>query len=269
MSTPKQAAAGRANSVNSTSPSSEGQAASRYNPLKHGINAQQQIMFDESAEDLAELAAEYHEHHIPADSGQRLLVDTLIHNEWRLRRTRRVEAVLWEHAADTYLTQHPEAEACNSAHAFTTNAGYFERLQRIVNGCERNYHRALKELQSLKVKVGQALPPANVPANPDAPPQKAAASPEAPPQAPQPQQSKTTSTKLGSVRQNPKTPPPAPPQPPVADPPAPSFASPLAGQHVPASPAETQPSPSHRFPTPQEAMDAALLAILKESSTDL
>ena len=257
MPSPKQTAPNRANSQESTAPPA-GQAASRYNAVKHGICAQQQIMFDESAEDLAELAAEYHEHHIPADSDQRLLVDTLIHNEWRLRRMRRVEALLWEHAADSYLTQHPEAEACNSAHAFTTNAGYFERLQRMVNGCERNYHRALKELQHLQVKVGQALPPANVPAN-------MPANPEAPPQAPQPEQSKTTSAKLGSVRQNPKTPPPAAPQSPAVNP----DASPLAGQHAPASPAETNPSSSNRFPTPQEAIDAALKAISKESSPKL
>jgi hypothetical protein len=50
-------------------------------------------MFDESPEDLAELSAGYHEHHSPADPDHRLLVDTLIHNEWRLRRMRRVEAV--------------------------------------------------------------------------------------------------------------------------------------------------------------------------------
>jgi hypothetical protein len=227
MSTPKQSAASRANSVNSTSPTSEGKAASRFNPLKHGINAEQQIMFDESAEDLAELTAEYHEHHTPADSGQRLLVDTLIHNEWRLRRMRRVEAVLWEHAADSYLTQHPEAEACNSAHAFITDSGYFERLQRMVNGCERNYHRALKELQRLKVKVGQALPPANTEA--------------ANPEPPQPEQSKTTSAKLASFRQNPKTPPAAAPQPP----PVPPFAA-------PATPADIQPSASDRHPKPPQ-----------------
>jgi hypothetical protein len=259
MATANQAAASRANSSESTGPrNSQDKTASRYNALKHGINAQQQIMFDESAEDLAELAAEYHEHHSPADSGQRLLVDTLIHNEWRLRRSRRVEAVLWEHAADSYLTQHPEAEACNSAHAFTTNAGYFERLQRMVNGCERNYHRALKELQRLKEKVGQALPPAN----PEAPPQKAAPTQAtAADQAPQPEQSKPTSAKLASFRQNPKTPPAAAPQPA----PAPPIASPAAS----ASPSETRPSSSDRFPTPMEAIDAALQAILKESSTDL
>jgi hypothetical protein len=253
MPTANQTAANRANSEESTAPRTpQGQTASRFNALKHGIHAEHEIMFDETAEDLAELAAEYHEHHSPADTDQRLLVDTLIHNEWRLRRMRRVEAVLWEHAADAYLTQHPEAEACNSAHAFATNSDLFERLQRMVNACERNYHRTLKELHRLKTKakVGQALPPAN----PSPLPQKAAAT------TPQPQQSTTTSAKLASIRQNPQTPP-------DAAPPAPPFAGPLAGQHVPASPAEPRPSSSNRFPTPQEAIDAALQAISKESST--
>jgi hypothetical protein len=251
MSIPEQAAASRANSLNSAAPlTPQGQAASRVNALKHGIHAEHEIMFDESADDLAELAAEYHEHHSPGDTDQRLLVDTLIANEWRLRRMRRVEAVLWEHAADAFLTQHPEAEACNSAHAFATNSDLFERLQRMVNACERNYHRALKELQRPKaivkmVKVGQALPPAN----PGPPPQEAAAA------TPQPQQSTPSCAKLVSFRQNPKSPPPA--------------AGPLAGQHVPASPAEPDTRPPDRLPTPQEAIDAALHAISKESSTCL
>ena len=86
-------------------PTAAGKAVSRFNALKHGIYAQHQIMFDESAEDLAELAAEYHEHDCPADSGQRFLVDTLVHNEWRLRRTRRVEAELWQTAYNTFVVR--------------------------------------------------------------------------------------------------------------------------------------------------------------------
>jgi len=229
MPTAKQAAASRANSSKSSGHSAtEGQAASRYNAVKHGIVAIHQIMFDETAGDLAELAAEYHEHHSPADTDQRLLVDTLIANEWRLRRMRRVEAVLWEHAADAFLTQHPEAEACNSAHAFATNSDLFERLQRMVNVCERNYHRALKELMAR----GHALrtpQPAPDPAT-----------------TPQPQQSTTTSAKLVSFRQNPQTPPPAAPKPPDATP----LASPLADPQASAGPAKTWPKPSDVFPDP-------------------
>jgi hypothetical protein len=224
----EQAAASRANSPKPSGHGpTEGQAASRYNAVKHGIVPVHQIMFDESVEDLTELAAEYHEHHRPADPDQRLLVDTLVHNEWRLRRMRRVEAVLWEHAADAFLAQHPEAEACNSAHAFTTNSGYFERLQRTVNACERNYHRALKELQRLQVARAHGL-----------------RAPEPAAEPPQPQQSTTGSEKLASIRQNPKTPPTAAPKPPDSTP----LASPLADPHASASPAKTWSRPSDLFP---------------------
>src|ERR1700723_249831 len=161
MQTPQPAAAAHS--------ATEAQPASRYNAAKHGIVAVHQIMFDESADDLAELAAEYHEHHSPANSKERFLVDTLVNNEWRLRRLRRVEAELWEHATNTFLAENIQVPACSSGDAFATDSATFERLQRVVNSCERNYHRVLKELQA---KVGQALSPANLPANPDAPPQK-------------------------------------------------------------------------------------------------
>ena len=133
MSTRKQRAASRANGQKSHGPiTPEGKANSRFNALKHGIHAETQIMFDETAEDLAGLAAELHEQYAPADATARFLVDTLIHNEWRLRRMRRVEAGLWVHAAD-------------AANAFATAAPTFERLQRLVNSCERNYP-ALKRI---------------------------------------------------------------------------------------------------------------------------
>ena len=104
---------------------------------------QSQIMFDETVEDLAELDAEVRDQYKPANPTERNLVDTLIHNEWRLRRMRVVEAALWDHAGNIFLAAHTEP-ACNSAHALTAGAAAFERLRRMVNSCERNYHRALK-----------------------------------------------------------------------------------------------------------------------------
>jgi hypothetical protein len=69
-STPKQAAASRANSQKPTGPrSAAGKAVSRFNALKHGIYAVHQIMFDETPEDLAELSAEYHELYSPLQDG--------------------------------------------------------------------------------------------------------------------------------------------------------------------------------------------------------
>jgi len=217
------------NSQKSTGPrTTAGKAASRYNALKHGIFATTQIMFDEKAEDLAELAAEYHEHHSPADPDQRFLVDTLVNNEWRLRRLRRVEAELWGHATTAFLENNTEAPACSSGDAFATAAPIFDRLQRVVNSCERTYHRALKEL---RVARAHGLRSPELEAEPTAAP--------APTPVPQPQQSTPTSAKMASSEQKPETPPSAPP-----------FAGPLASQHAPASPAETSPQPSNRSTDP-------------------
>ena len=220
MPTPKQTAANRMNSQKSTGPrTTEGQAATRFNAVKHGIFATTQIMFDESAEDLAELAAEYHEHHNPADPEQRFLVDTLVNNEWRLRRLRRVEAELWQSASNVFLENNAEAAACSSGDAFATAAPTFDRLQRIVNACERAYHRALKEL---KVARAHGL-------------RSSQSEPEPAPQAPQPEQSKTTSAKMASSRQTPQ---------------APSQAAPFVGPEAPANPVETARTPSDRFEGP-------------------
>jgi hypothetical protein len=196
-----------------------GKAVSRFNALKHGIYAVHQIMFDEKPEDLAELAAEYHEHHSPANSDERFLVDTLVHNEWRLRRTRRVEAELWQTAYNAFLVKNIETTiTCTSGDAFATDSSTFERLQRVVNSLERAWHRALKELQRLQVARGHALRTPQPEAEPVPTPEPTA----------QPEPSKPTSANMGSVHQNPKTPPPAAPQPP----PAPSHAAP----NTPANP---------------------------------
>ncbi len=198
MPTAKQIVASRANGQKSHGPvTPEGKAKSRFNALKHGIHAQTQIMFDESVEDLAEFAAEIHEQYNPADATERFLVDTLINNEWRLRRLRSVESDLWQTGVDTYLNKHTERERGSSSEAFFTIAPAFERLQRIVNCCERNYHRALKQLLALQAARDSAQP------------------------TPQPEDSTTTSQSSGSFRQSPQNPP-TPAADPIQNPPEPA-----------------------------------------------
>jgi hypothetical protein len=234
MPTAKQSAASRANAQKSTGPrTAAGKAASRFNALKHGIYAIHQIMFDEKPEDLAELAAEYHEQYSPVDPKQRFLVDTLVANEWRLRRMRRVEAELWQSASDLFIVKNLDTTVtCTSGEAFATDSSTFERLQRVVNSCERVYHRALKELEVAQGHALQAAQPESEPAP-----------------APQPEQPKPTSPSSASLRHNPKTPPSDAPEPPPAAP----FAGADAGPAASTNPADTQPSASDRFPTPPEA----------------
>jgi len=230
MSTAKQIAANRRNAQKATGPrTTAGKSTSRFNALKHGIFATHQIMFDETAEDLAELAAEYHEHHRPSNPEERFLVDTLVHNEWRLRRMRRVEADLWRTATILFEVHNlvndlPIDGPVTSGDAFHTDSSIFERLQRIVSSCERSYHRARKELAARAQCVRTEE---TEPAHPAAQPEPA----------PQPQDSTPTSEELASFRQDPQP-----------------------------GPVKVWPKHPSRFPTAMETIDAALEAISKQSA---
>jgi hypothetical protein len=153
MSTAKQIAANRRNAQKATGPrTAAGKAASRYNSIKHGLYATGEFVFDETPEDLAELAAEYHERHTPSNPEEHLLVETLVASEWRLRRMRRVETHMWECANLTVQFKNlvkgiiGGPDPCSSGDAFFNASLAFERHQRIVNSCERDFHRALKDL---------------------------------------------------------------------------------------------------------------------------
>jgi hypothetical protein len=221
-----------------TEPAPGTQAETLYNACKHGIHAETQVMFDEAAEDLAGLTAELHLHYRPADATERFLVDTLVSNEWRLRRMRNVDTDLWQTAVNACLDDHTEMERATSGDAFATTGPAFERLQRIVNSCERNYHRALKELASLQTARAQGTQAEQTlsPAGPSC---------INPKPSPQPKHPTPTSAKLVPLRQDSQTHHPTP-------------AKPAASAHV-----------RPHFPTVDEAIDAAFLAISRESSKNL
>jgi hypothetical protein len=120
--------------------------ARRARRLKPGTDLEAHIISGETAEDLAQITAEFSEKFRPADATERFLVETLIHNEWRLRRMRRVEAAVWEQA----LGKHAALDARSPGQALPTAVAALDRLQRIIDSCQRNYHRALKELISLQ-----------------------------------------------------------------------------------------------------------------------
>jgi hypothetical protein len=222
MPTAKQIAASRANARKSTGPRTQsGKAKSRYNALKHGIDATQQIIFSESAEDLAELAAEYHELHTPANADERFLVDTLVNNEWRLRRLRCVEADLWRVANNLFIDNNPEIGESAFGDAFESSGPVFERLQRIMNSCQRHYHQARQQLQAAQAERADAL------------------------QDPQPAPSTTTSESSASFYTNPISPACPPPNAPVS---VPTDASEAIVSQVPTPPQAMDAAPKVMTP---------------------
>jgi hypothetical protein len=155
MASLKQIEANRLNSHKSTGPrSAEGQAVSRMNALKSGIDAKSQIIRGEKAASLEALIADYYRQHHPTTPEQRMLVDTLIDSEWLLRRFRLCESQLWEQGAQFAMKPDDEIE---NGQAFRGNSDYFARLQRRIDAAYRNYYTALHELERLQAEAA-ALP---------------------------------------------------------------------------------------------------------------
>ncbi len=236
MATLKQIDANRRNAQFSTGPRTlEGKQSSSQNALQSGIYAEKEVLPFEDAEALKSLITEYHNRFLAITPEARALVDSLIHNDWLLRRLRRAEAAIY-HCDCNICTKHyagkPEAEIISSR--ITWELKKFDHVQRRINQTERNYHRSLKALQALQlpphpVKAEELNPsfrsmqheapkPASEPAQPEGPklavrpaqregaePASQSAQPEQlkPDSEPaQPEEPKPTSAKLAPFPQN-------------------------------------------------------------------
>jgi hypothetical protein len=151
MATEKQIAANRANAQKSTGPRSpEGKSASSRNSLKSGIYTQSLIIRGEDPAELKTLRDNFYEVHCPQAADERALVDTLISNEWTLRRLRKCAAQIWESAFALSDELRDLRQPTILADAFADNQQNFLNLQRPINAAERAFHRALLDLQRLK-----------------------------------------------------------------------------------------------------------------------
>ena len=159
MASEKQIAANRLNSQKSTGPrSGAGKQAACMNALKSGIHAQSHVIRGEDPTALAQLAAEYNAEFHPTTPRQRDLVDTLVHNEWKIRRLRAIETDLWEHAFERndqiYDKPDDRSHIRVRKHylrtAFDDLEDRLERLQRRLHAYERSTQRTLKQLQQLQ-----------------------------------------------------------------------------------------------------------------------
>ena len=147
MATQRQIEANRLNAQKSTGPRTpEGKAISSMNALKSGLDAESQFVYGEEREDCAQLQQEYFERFRPATPEERFYVDTLIRNEWMLRRLFRAEAHLWEY----YVTRADRSEGTPLGEAFATASVVFMRLQRRLSTIEKSYKDAYDELTRLQ-----------------------------------------------------------------------------------------------------------------------
>jgi len=145
MATPKQTAANRTNAQKSSGPrTTAGKATSRFNALKHGIYAVHQIMFDEKPEDLAELCRRIPRAMQPCRC--QAAPPRRYHGSQRMApsplapRRSRALADRPQHLHSKKISRQPRHAL--PATRSRTDSAIFERLQRVVNACERAYYRA-------------------------------------------------------------------------------------------------------------------------------
>jgi hypothetical protein len=147
MATSHQIEANRLNSQKSTGPRTpEGKAASSQNALKSGLDADSQFVIGENSDEFAALQYEYIARFQPFTPEERFHVDTLIRNEWILRRLFRAEAHLWEY----HVIRADRSEGTPLGAALMAADQVFRRLQRRITLVERSYKDAFAELERLQ-----------------------------------------------------------------------------------------------------------------------
>src|ERR1039458_7276083 len=192
MATSAQIAANRQNAQKSTGPRTpEGKTASSQNAFQSGLDADSQFCYGEQRADFYRLQAEYFTRFSPQSPEERFHVDTLLRNEWSLRRLFRAEAHLWEfnttHAScrdgsplppnrNWSLRRLFRAEAhlweFNTTHAscrdgsplgegFHNSSPVFIRLHRRITLFEKSYEASLTKIQTLQeARLAAPEPPA-------------------------------------------------------------------------------------------------------------
>ena len=130
MASSAQITANRLNAQSSTGPrTGDGKAASRFNALKHGIDARSLVIPGEDPTELEALALDYHQQFNPQGPLEDYLVGTIVQSDWNRRRYTRIEAQILQAQLD----------------AFTGKAA--QLIFRRLAAAERSYFRALKELR--------------------------------------------------------------------------------------------------------------------------
>ena len=193
MATPAQIAANRANAQNSTGPrSAEGKSVSRFNALKHGVDAASVALPGEDPDAYRAMVDAYNESYGPENVVDRFLIDTMIRSDWHKQRLQRLESEL----VHTLLAENPGQSILAVMLSGSPGAKLLVRTQRQISAYDRDWFRAHRELIRLARSVQDpeqqavntllealmpaALPPqlASIPQKPPAPAPQAAPAPQ-------------------------------------------------------------------------------------------
>ena len=151
MATLAQLEANRANAQRSTGPrSAEGKSVSRFNALKHGVDAASIALPGEDPAAYQAFADAYDETYPLLTVMHRFLVDSMIRADWQKQRLQRIESdLIRKLLADT-----PGATLIDVMLSDSPAAKLLARTQRQIAAHERAWFRAHREL----VRMASATP---------------------------------------------------------------------------------------------------------------
>ena len=147
MASDSQIRANRANAMKSTGPRSvEGKAVSRFNALKHGMDAASVVLPGEDPAEYQAMVADYEIELQPATPSERFHVDTMIQANWQKQRLLRAQAELYRDV----IRQSGCRTLAAALQAETPAGKVLNRVQRQLAAAERDWHRANRELRRLR-----------------------------------------------------------------------------------------------------------------------
>ena len=153
MATPAQINANRANAQKSTGPrSAEGKSASRFNALKHGIDAASIVIPGEDPADYDALTTHYQREFHPQTPSETFHAGTMLRADWQKRRLMRVEADLHR----TLLAESPGASLAAAMLSDSPAANLLVRVQRQIAAFERTWYRANAEIRRARKQAEDA-----------------------------------------------------------------------------------------------------------------
>src|SRR6266849_176619 len=150
MSTAAQITANRANAQKSTGPrSAEGKSATRFNALKHGLDAQSIIIPGEDPAEYDALVAHYRDEFRPTGPSETFHIDTMIRADWNKRRLQPVETELYR----TLIAENPDADLLAGLLSGSPAAKLLPRIQRQILAFERAWYRAYDQLKHARLNA--------------------------------------------------------------------------------------------------------------------
>ena len=189
----------RINAGHSTGPRSvEGKAVSRFNAMKHGLDAASRVLPGEDPAELAELAGDFHAEFAPQGPVETELVETLIRSTWLKHRYFRLEAQLYETIFKKL--DDPQATFGDVFHYDASGANVLGKLFRRQNAATRDFNMALAGLRRFR-KPASTLRCSSYPLGRRSPPRLGSLSPLNPRFVPTPNRaaSKTAATQPAPV----------------------------------------------------------------------